>query len=79
MLRTFFILLLAVERFDWCQSHDLSPIANDVRDSTHPNFIFLLLDDQDIKLNSPSYMPNLQSMIVDQGMTFSNAFVATPG
>ena len=29
-------------------------------------------------MDSPSYMPNLQSMIVNEGMTFNNAFVATP-
>ena len=43
-----------------------------------PNFVFILMDDQDIMLDSPSFMPNLQSLIVDQGITFKNAFVATP-
>ena len=43
-----------------------------------PNIVFILMDDQDILLDSPSFMPNLQSLIVDQGMTFKNAFVATP-
>eukprot|EP01084_Bolivina_argentea_P159751 278236_1 len=43
-----------------------------------PNFVFILMDDQDIVLDSPSYMPHLQSLIVQQGVTFSNAFVATP-
>ena len=44
-----------------------------------PNFVLILLDDQDTYLDSPSYMPNLQSLIVSEGMTFDNAFVATPG
>ena len=35
-----------------------------------PNFVFILMDDQDILLDSPSFMPNLQSLIVDQGVTF---------
>ena len=43
-----------------------------------PNFIIILMDDQDLLLDSPSYMPNLQSKIVSKGMTFTNALVATP-
>ena len=36
------------------------------------------MDDQDLVLDSPNYMPNLQSMIVSQGVTMRNGFVATP-
>eukprot|EP01084_Bolivina_argentea_P110901 197973_1 len=43
-----------------------------------PNFIFILMDDQDIFLDSPSFMPNLKSQIITKGVTFSNAFVSTP-
>eukprot|EP01083_Nonionella_stella_P049114 131017_1 len=43
-----------------------------------PNFVFILMDDQDILLDSPSYMRHLQALIVDEGVTFNNAFVATP-
>ena len=43
-----------------------------------PNFIILLMDDQDIMLDSPSFMPNVQSKMVRQGMSFTNALVATP-
>lgn len=43
-----------------------------------PNFIIILVDDQDLLMDSPSYMPSLQSLIVNEGMTFNNAFVATP-
>eukprot|EP01084_Bolivina_argentea_P097162 174674_1 len=46
--------------------------------ASKPNFIFILLDDQDIMLNSPSYMPALQRELVGKGMTFKNAFVNTP-
>eukprot|EP01084_Bolivina_argentea_P004978 9420_1 len=45
---------------------------------SRPNFVFILMDDQDVYLDSPSFMPNLQSLIVNNGITFSNAFVATP-
>ena len=36
------------------------------------------MDDQDLLLDSPKYMKNLQSMIVSQGITMRNGFVATP-
>ena len=45
---------------------------------TRPNFIIILVDDQDLLMDSPSYMPSLQSLVVSEGLTFSNAFVATP-
>eukprot|EP01084_Bolivina_argentea_P067863 123530_1 len=43
-----------------------------------PNFVFILLDDQDLLLNSPNYMQYLQTYIVDEGVTLSNGFVSTP-
>lgn len=46
--------------------------------ASKPNFIFILLDDQDIMLDSPAYMPVLQREMVQSGMTFKNAFVNTP-
>eukprot|EP01084_Bolivina_argentea_P159752 278237_1 len=46
--------------------------------ATQPNFVFILMDDQDILLDSPSHMPYLQSLIVKEGITFTNAFVSTP-
>ena len=45
---------------------------------TLPNFIFILSDDQDLLFNSSDIMPNLQRYIVKDGLTFTNAFVATP-
>eukprot|EP01084_Bolivina_argentea_P122303 216727_1 len=43
-----------------------------------PNIIFILMDDQDLLLNSPDYMDNLQSLIVDEGMYIQNGYVSTP-
>eukprot|EP01084_Bolivina_argentea_P159750 278235_1 len=43
-----------------------------------PNFVFILMDDQDILLGSLNYMEYLQSMIVDQGAHLVNGFVSTP-
>ncbi len=39
----------------------------------HPNLILILTDDQD--LDSAAAMPQLQALIVQQGLTFSNYFV----
>jgi N-acetylglucosamine-6-sulfatase len=40
-----------------------------------PNILFLLTDDQDLLLDSLAYMPNVRSLIAEQGITFSNDFV----
>lgn len=42
-----------------------------------PNFLFVLTDDQDLKLNSPEYMPKTLSRIKDKGVDFTNHFVTT--
>lgn len=52
--------------------HVLTSIA------TRPNFIFILTDDQDIKLESMQALPNVKKYIIDQGITFNNSFISTP-
>ncbi len=41
-----------------------------------PNVILILTDDQDAK--SIKYMPNVKSLLAEQGTTFENAFVTDP-
>jgi N-acetylglucosamine-6-sulfatase len=41
-----------------------------------PNVVFILTDDLDVA--STSFMPGLQSLMVDEGATFRNAFVTDP-
>lgn len=45
-------------------------------ETAKPNIIFILTDDQD--LETLAYMPRAQALLVKQGLTFKNAFVATP-
>src|SRR5688500_11625953 len=40
-----------------------------------PNIVYIVADDLDAQ--SIAYMPRLQSLLVDQGLTFANAFVTT--
>ena len=40
-----------------------------------PNIVFILTDDQDLQLGSLNYMPNLKSLVADQGLTFQNGYV----
>ena len=42
-------------------------------ESTKPNIIFILTDDQD--LETLAHMPRVQALLVKQGLTFKNAFV----
>jgi len=41
-----------------------------------PNFLIIITDDQ--RFDTMQYMPNTQSLIFDQGVTFSHAYITTP-
>ncbi|RAH73838.1 sulfatase family protein [Aspergillus aculeatinus CBS 121060] len=45
--------------------------------SKPPNFLFIMADDQDLKLDSLSYMPFTTKHMQDKGMSFVNHFVTT--
>jgi len=47
-----------------------------VQATERPNFVFILTDD--LETGSTSGMPELQSLLVEQGTTFDNAFVTDP-
>ena len=40
--------------------------------------VYIITDDQDIKLGSLHVQPKVKSLLVEQGVFFENAFVATP-
>jgi len=46
--------------------------------TTSPNIILLLTDDQDSLLGGIDRMPKLRQHLIDQGTTFTNAYVHTP-
>ena len=41
-----------------------------------PNVILIITDDQDVE--TVNYMPRLKALLADQGLTFSNMFIASP-
>src|SRR4051812_24608629 len=45
------------------------------RAGSRPNIVFILTDDQDLLLNSMSYMPAVRSLIAAQGLSFTNDYV----
>ncbi|CAO3629163.1 unnamed protein product [Cunninghamella blakesleeana] len=47
---------------------------NDNKHNEKPNIIFIFTDDQDARLNSIDYMPNLQKHLVKQGTTYQNHY-----
>src|SRR5215216_1214833 len=57
-----------------CSSPEPSQEAEEA--STQPNIIFVLTDDLDYA--SAQKMPNLRSLLIDQGTSFENAFVSHP-
>lgn len=50
------------------------PAAN----STPPNFVVIMTDDQDGQPDIMNAMPNLQALVADQGMSFNNFFAPVP-
>ena len=40
--------------------------------------VFILTDDQDLKLGSLAFQPKVRTLLTEQGLTFNNAFVNTP-
>ena len=46
------------------------------QEDDRPNFLIIVTDDQ--RYDTMEYMPNTQSLIFDQGVTFKNGFVTTP-
>ena len=55
------------------QAH-IAPAMPAYQQDNRPNIIVIITDDLDA--NSAAFMPNLQSLLVDQGLTFSNMFVS---
>ena len=54
-------------------------LASPTTRASKPNFIFIIVDDMDNGyLNSTSVMPNLVSNIIEQGITFTSAYVTSP-
>lgn len=39
-----------------------------------PNIVFIFTDDQDYRMDSLDYMPNVQKYLVKQGTTFKNHY-----
>jgi arylsulfatase A-like enzyme len=44
--------------------------------SGQPNIVFIMTDDQDV--GTMRYMPRVQELLADQGVTFENSFVTSP-
>ena len=40
--------------------------------------VYILTDDQDIRLGSLDVQPKLRSLVIEQGLMFENAYVTTP-
>ena len=54
------------------------PITGQIPDITQPNIVVILTDDQDYQSDILDSMPNLQQLLIDTGMTFSNFYAPVP-
>ena len=55
----------------------LAEVSNNPLESSQPNIVFLLTDDQDVTAYSLDYMPKLNKLLRSEGMEFLNYFVST--
>ena len=46
--------------------------------TNRPNFLFILTDDLDARMNTIQYMPNLQKLMVAQGLSLEDFLISTP-
>lgn len=62
----------------WSQSpeHHLGSRGNGTA-GAQPNVVFILTDDQDVHLDSLSYMPFVKKHLTDQGTTFKRHYCST--
>lgn len=61
-----------------CCSVIAAAAADDDGRNSQPNIVYILTDDQDVKLGSLEVQPAVKSLITEQGLYFNNAFVTTP-
>ncbi|KAK7921382.1 hypothetical protein PG985_009404 [Apiospora marii] len=68
-------ILLGLTGLAYAQSQAEPGPANDpARAKAKPNFIFIITDDQDLRLGSLEYQPAVQKHLADQGTTFSKHY-----
>lgn len=71
-------LALTVVSAVYASSHNGDTYARDqTQPETKPNFLFIMTDDQDLKLDSLSYTPLTMKHMAKKGTTFANHFVTT--
>ncbi|HEX9653472.1 MAG TPA: sulfatase, partial [bacterium] len=61
---------------EWMEGRRFEIYAASVTASDPPNIILILTDDQDIE--SIAFMPHLQALLIDRGMTFTHYFANVP-
>lgn len=54
--------------------HAQHPISGSKATQARPNLVFIMSDDQDLHMDSLSYMPLLKKHVVDQGLTFTRHY-----
>ncbi|KIW77304.1 hypothetical protein Z517_09750 [Fonsecaea pedrosoi CBS 271.37] len=74
------VLLAAVasgQANDLERSHGIrgqQPLTSNAQSSSRPNIVFILTDDQDLRMNSLSYMPHVKEHLIDQGTFFQRHY-----
>ncbi|BFZ65269.1 hypothetical protein YB2330_006432 [Saitoella coloradoensis] len=56
---------------------DQHPLQLPLHDRKKPNIVFILTDDQDLHMSSLSYMPHLNSTLIQHGTLYNSHYVTT--
>jgi N-acetylglucosamine-6-sulfatase len=56
------------------QGQNSQHVFSSTAEKKRPNILFIFTDDQDYRMDSLSYMPNVQKYLVNQGTTYTNHY-----
>lgn len=69
-LRWQFFAVVALVGASWAATEQQQPLTTGKK----PNIVFILSDDQDLHMDSLSYMPHLQKLLVERGTSFKRHY-----
>lgn len=71
-MKTFSLLPGIVVMFALLQQQAVSAASSS--ENKKPNIVFIFTDDQDYRMNSLDYMPNVQKYLIEEGTTYKNHY-----
>ncbi|KAG2175458.1 hypothetical protein INT43_001105 [Umbelopsis isabellina] len=67
-------IIASLSLIELVQGQSSQHVLSSATEKKRPNILFIFTDDQDYRMDSLSYMPNVQKYLVDQGTTYTNHY-----